>query len=335
MSVLGECIVEGIVVPKWKPFHNLLLEKGFDLVSIQSGSSDFHFDLECAGPQVFDFSRHLRPDKRVLIRVEPKCVNPFQYLTKVNVFYAHHLVISNQFKTKDESIFWENGHLPSKNLLNQILESTNNSRDRSGICLLNQNKFSTVPGELYSLRRSAINRFLKNNIDFVLGGRDWEKSNFWEFKSKVRNLFVNFGRSKGISFSNFFVNLNKKSSNLIMVGEIDDTYEFLSKYEYCLVIENEETYVSEKLLNAIISGCIPIYVGPDLSDFGFPRNIAVEVGRNPKLMIDVFFNLSAIKKEEIRKVGRIWIESELSYERWGVEPGFEKLTDILLRVCNK
>jgi len=332
MSVLGQCIVDGKVVPKWQPFRIYLQRRGLELVSIKSKSSSFHIDLECEGSYVIEFSRHLPSDRKVLIRVEPKCVNPFQYRKELDSIYSNHVVIASQFKTKKESFIWENGHLPQKKQLIEILASTKNLDRQLGIGLLNQNKFSSVPGELYSFRRLAINRIINAGIHFELGGRDWEKSTFWEFKSKVKNYVGNFKSFRSISFSNFFVNLNKKSKSLIIVGSVDDTFKFLSSFEFCLVIENEETYVSEKLLNAVISGCIPIYVGPKLTDFGFPANIALEVGRDTKKIIDLYRNTTAEQKIQIRKVGRSWIESEESFQRWGIEPGFNKLADLLFDI---
>lgn len=117
-----------------------------------------------------------------------------------------------------------------------------------------------------------------------------------------------------------------------MVGLVDDTFRFLSSFEFCLVIENENTYVSEKLLNAVISGCIPIYVGPKLADFGFPANIAIEVGGETEKMVDLFRNATPEEKVRIRNVGRSWIESEESFRRWGIEPGFNKLADLLFEI---
>jgi hypothetical protein len=332
MSVLGKCIVEDEVVPKWQPFYSYLQKRGFEPVSIKSNSSSFHVDLECEGSYVLEFSSHLPSDRKVLIRVEPKCVNPFQYRSEINSIYSNHIVIASKFKTKSESIIWENGHLPERNVLSEILASTKYLNDRVGICLLNQNKFSSVPGELYSLRRLAMNRFVNADIRFELGGRDWDESYVWEFKSKIKNYVANFKSSKLISFSNFFTKLNKKSKNLVMVGSIDDTFKFLSSFEFCLVIENENTYVSEKLLNAVISGCIPIYVGPKLADFGFPANIAIEVGGDTEKIVDIYRNTTPEEKVVIRKAGRIWIESEESYKRWGIEPGFNKLADLLFEI---
>jgi hypothetical protein len=48
-----------------------------------------------------------------------------------------------------------------------------------------------------------------------------------------------------------------------------------------VVIENSIDYMSEKLLEAIAAGSIPVYVGPPVTEFGIPAELVVQV--NPDL----------------------------------------------------
>jgi hypothetical protein len=54
----------------------------------------------------------------------------------------------------------------------------------------------------------------------------------------------------------------------------------ISAYKYSVVIENEASYVSEKLFEALFAGCIPKYVGPNLREFDFPAGLVIEVEAN-------------------------------------------------------
>ena len=58
---------------------------------------------------------------------------------------------------------------------------------------------------------------------------------------------------------------------------MDSTVDTMRRYEVAVVIENEPTYVSEKLFDALAAGCIPVYVGPPLGDYRIPQHIAVQV----------------------------------------------------------
>jgi hypothetical protein len=53
--------------------------------------------------------------------------------------------------------------------------------------------------------------------------------------------------------------------------------EILRTYKYTLVIENDRTYMSEKLFDALIAGCIPVYVGPSVVDYGIPGDLVIQV----------------------------------------------------------
>ena len=46
-------------------------------------------------------------------------------------------------------------------------------------------------------------------------------------------------------------------------GIISNKDEILSKYRFCLVIENmsEKSFITEKIFHAINTGCVPIYLG--------------------------------------------------------------------------
>jgi hypothetical protein len=122
------------------------------------------------------------------------------------------------------------------------------------------NKFSARKGELYSLRRRVITA-LKGKID--LYGTDWDKgpafawmhwsmslvnSNIHEFSPKS---MVGIGQK----FKSYF-------------GPVTSKRETFLKYRYAIVIENSADFVSEKLFDAISAGCIVIYTGPNLKEFG-------------------------------------------------------------------
>jgi hypothetical protein len=50
----------------------------------------------------------------------------------------------------------------------------------------------------------------------------------------------------------------------------------MNQYRFSLIIENSLDYVSEKLFDAIQFGTVPIYVGPQLSEFGIPNEVAIQ-----------------------------------------------------------
>jgi hypothetical protein len=129
-------------------------------------------------------------------------------------------------------------------------------------------KMSFISGELYSLRREVLQKDLR--ID--LYGAGWRKSVLARAKEIAYQLMLQLTSGKPLSPK--AVSLYFKTPKRYF-GPIDDKIMVNAKYKVSVVIENSGTYMSEKLLEAIVSGSIPVYVGPDPSDFGIPSNLYI------------------------------------------------------------
>ena len=109
-------------------------------------------------------------------------------------------------------------------------------------------------------------------------------------------------------------------------GRVSSQFEFLRKLEFVVVIENEPTYLTEKLLNAIIAGCVPLYLGPPLSEFGVPDDVAVQVNGIKGSFYEAFRYSNPDQIASILLQGRNWITNPKTLSRWGVLSGFDKLS---------
>jgi hypothetical protein len=56
----------------------------------------------------------------------------------------------------------------------------------------------------------------------------------------------------------------------------------MQDFKVAVVIENSQEYMSEKLFDAFVGGCIPVYVGPDLEVFGIPSSLYVTAEATPE-----------------------------------------------------
>lgn len=101
------------------------------------------------------------------------------------------------------------------------------------ICMIASAKHTKGDFEQYSLRLSALNWFeTAPNTDFDLWGRGWDKTGL-------------FGR--------------------LYKGELDNKLSTLTNYKFCLCIENAtgyKGYITEKFLDCLVAGVVPIYAGP-------------------------------------------------------------------------
>lgn len=211
--------------------------------------------------------------------LEPPVVAPKLY-RKLNIFskyfdklYLHSNNLNNyshltSFKGSSDNIkklYWP---IEKKNFFDHFFWKKN--RKNYPVLIQANKKPINYFQELYSFRINQLIEFDKLwKID--LFGYNWDQINinniFW--MPFIRNYF-------------FLKKINK--------GPIDFKYDILSKYEFCLCIENMslEGYITEKIFDCFFCGTIPIYKGsPDIKRY-IPENTFV--------FIDDFKNISELIK---------------------------------------
>ena len=135
---------------------------------------------------------------------------------------------------------------------NQI--SANFLERKKLVCMIANNKLYNIKNELYTKRKEVINWFEKNNInDFNLYGGGWQ---YEVYSSKnLMNKFLNRLKLK---------KLKKLKS---YKGRIENKKEALTSHKFSICFENsiEDGWITEKIFDSLLNGCIPIYYGtPDI-----------------------------------------------------------------------
>jgi hypothetical protein len=175
--------------------------------------------------------------------------------------------------------------------------------------IIQGNKFSARKGEMYSLRRKVL-RKLETKID--LFGTDWNRGIGFDWlhwsmsaiNSTIKELKLNSLSGIGKKYKNYF-------------GGVASKTDTLKKYRVAIVIENSCDFVSEKLFDSISSGCIVIYVGPDLTKFGIDIPTLIQVRpslADVKKSLDEIqgmtqeeqFALAASQNESLRRISGEW-----------------------------
>lgn len=263
------------------------------------------------------------PRPRVLIRTEPFVVSPDSY----NSCYVGRfdLVISMG------TVGPEGGRVLG---WPQVFGSLSDPRlpelaDRfDQPVMVASDKISFVVGELYSLRRRA----LFGIPELALFGFAW--GNRIHIKAlKVMKEFVIALRS-GAKLSPFAMQYFFKHPRSYQ-GQVENKRKTICRYRYCVVIENEATYVSEKLFDALFAGCIPIYVGPKLQTFGFPAGLVVEVEGSVSSIregIATARGLDFVKWEELRV--RFLTNPETIF-RWNSADVYDEIVRRLNEISNR
>jgi len=139
-------------------------------------------------------------------------------------------------------------------------------------CLIVGNKDSDHPNELYSERRKLIRWFEKNHPDdFDLYGVGW---NEYRFKGiKPIRAFNRIPITKKIMFKYFGEYYSSYE------GKVDNKFDTMQNYKFAICYENIKNvsgYITEKMLDAMFAGCVPIYWGADNITEHIPKNSFID-----------------------------------------------------------
>ena len=238
--------------------------------------------------------------KCILIRNEPSIILPANY--KSYNLKNFDLVIE---VGKPKTTFNVTVDTPQK-LVTPFL---NGALRSNRLVIINSNLVSIRSGELYSLRRDAI-----FNCEFIdVYGHGWNKS----FALKLKNILIEirglYRFPTKISFKGLKRYLRKTPR---YQGISLNKQETLSKYQYALVIENSFEFFSEKFFDALVAGCIPIYVGVDLEKFQIPEHLYIKAAPNVESIARAFNEARRIDYGLWRYRALSWLEDERTKNRW-------------------
>lgn len=184
---------------------------------------------------------HNKTKSMVLLR-EPDIILPDNFNLIRHREFNYILTWKNKFVDDNKYFYLPSAKFKRDNNCNRI-----NFFEKKLCTLINSNLSLNIPGELYSKRLEIIEWFEDNSIDdFDLYGWNWDKKIIKLFNKKI----LSYGVSK-----------NKRKS---YKGSTNDKIKTLSAYKFSICFENTfliEDYVSEKIFDCFLAGCVPIYYG--------------------------------------------------------------------------
>ena len=149
-------------------------------------------------------------------------------------------------------------------------QNVENEMDKQKLCtLIAGNKTSKHPLELYSKRKEAIRWFEYNHPEeFDLYGVNWK---------------TNCGLNKLQKYS-YLRKLVQSVNNIFdytpsYKGKIESKNEILKNYKFCICYENAQNisgYITEKIFDCFIAGCVPIYWGANNVEDHIPKGTFID-----------------------------------------------------------
>lgn len=228
-------------------------------------------------------------DRAALLRFEPEAVYPSQYHSKVDGMYG---IVLSPGRVAEESRHGEftpwpytkesNPLSPRKETLN-LLEEVKTSSFQEKFLLSNwlarpknltmilSNKVSPIKSSQYQLRRDLASSLSPSEIEIF--GELWND----DFGIKLRHrAAVGLYALRSGTFPDaraLFGDILRRYPNAY--GPIQDKHQVLAQSRYSLVIENSQSVITEKLIDALINGSIPVYFGPDLGQLGILESMVL------------------------------------------------------------
>ena len=249
------------------------------------------------------FNRELRRAKklgvaRVLIKQEPRAIIPqHKHENPGNIFDK----VFTRGSSRESTVFnclisWDQRFIHESERLEKVVA-------------VSADKWSFVPSELYSLRLHAYSK--DPRIDVY--GHGWNQGLGEKLIGLGKALYVTITSGTLPKLSNLAFAFRKP---LTFLGPTEDKALTLSRYKVSLVIENDLSSMSEKLVDTILAGTIPVYVGPDAGNFGVPESLVIQSIPEISAISNAITLALAWDGEEYRRRASLWAESVVSKSNW-------------------
>jgi hypothetical protein len=279
---------------------------GYEVVD--DGRLDLLVNLNHNWKSVKEQLKHNSNAAQILIRLEPPSVYPAQYSHAVE--HSYDLVLSPGRPTQSPQDFipWPYQFQPnplrpdleSPSLSNVIQQKVHENvfsysqwAQRDLVCvLIAANKISPNGSGNYDLRRSVAS--ISYDKRFRIFGELWRAGFYTKLRYRLGVARFAIASKSSISLNSIFSDLLAKYSNVD--GSIPDKHAVLENSKFSLVIENSSDYISEKLLDSFIDGCIPVYVGPNFEGTSLNENLVI---RFESIETDLLEHLESFNSKEI------------------------------------
>lgn len=254
-------------------FKKEFLKKGIDfstqdINSIQESDIVLYCDYPIDNPPSSKKENYLIIYESELIKPYNWSIKNHQYFKKIFTWNDEYVDNKKYFK-----YYWP-----------AIIECNDNNvayADKKFATLIIGNKSAFQHNELYSERLNVIRWFEKKHPqDFEFYGMGWERGSLRLFfyslykKSSFLKKYLGKLQTKKL-IKSIFITKNFPSYR----GSVISKFEILKNYKFAFCYENAKDitgYITEKIFDCFLAGCVPIYWGaPNITDF-VPENTFID-----------------------------------------------------------
>jgi hypothetical protein len=174
------------------------------------------------------------------------------------------------------------------------------------------NKVSFMQNSNYGLRRAIIAACDASDVRLAVIGAGWQDPHSKRGVTVLKSLATALRSKARITAIQGMCSIRHRPDHVI--GYIPDKNKGFRLAPISIVVENSSDYVSEKVVDAIRAGVVPIYVGPRLSTFGIPDDVALQVEGTPRAVVRALREMSPERLCELRTAGHLWLDSSAAMD---------------------
>jgi hypothetical protein len=193
------------------------------------------------------------------------------------------------------------------------------------ISMVAANKVSPIKHQNYSIRRKIAKEIPRTHLQVY--GLLWNDSIATKVKHRLGVFVFNLRQGHFPNLISIYGRLFTKFDPSFR--KIDDKHSILRDSKFTIVIENCNSYASEKLVDALVNGCIPLYVGPKLASIGLPENIAIQVSGNASEILKITQKIEKIEVQQYLTSVLQLLKSEKFRTAWTEESVYNKIAEKL------
>jgi hypothetical protein len=261
------------------------VDLGYEVVD--DGPVDLLVNLNHNWKSIKEQLKHNGDPLQILIRLEPPSVYPAQYSHELERAYDLVLSPGRPMKSPEEFIPWpyqfqpnplrpdlESPSLPNvitKKIHENVFSYIHWEKRELACVMIAANKVSPNGSGNYDLRRSVAS--ISYDKRLMIFGELWRAGIYTKLRYRLAVARFALATKSSISLKSIFSDLLAKYPNVD--GSIPDKHTVLENSRFSLVIENSSDYISEKLLDSLIDGCIPVYVGPNFEGTTLNENLVI------------------------------------------------------------
>lgn len=348
ISLGGTSLPSGPYQPNWSILIKLLESSGFEISNGPNGR--YYLGLDHSETMYRRYIEHGgKPELAILVRQETDSVYPGQYRKGIERKYGLVLTLGGVKSLRTHDFFLGHAYIFSPkptyprtddlkfvNIFNvrkndRIYDVSNWKKRSIRFSLVGANKVGLSSKNNYVIRRKLVHEYA--SIGLEVYGPLWNDGFKRRLINRISMMLWGLKTHQRPPLWSIYSDIFRKYKNA--KGEVADKHSILLSSKFSLVVENSDFMITEKLFDAILSGSIPVYYGPDLSQFGLPADLAIEI---KKIYAPIGDYLASFTDEEIgRRLGIIeeFLGSSHFYDTWLAESVFLKVYNLIKIYINK